>query len=392
MSQSLFAAPDGYVVDFENPQRTGQAANFYAGCIGMVLATSFLGIRIYSKVFLAKQLCTDDVQLSRGTLGVHIWEIPSYKINSTFNLLKICAILYCPFLAAAKFSLLFLYLRLSRLRWFRMSVFASMFLVVGSNIALTIPLIFTCTPISQIDGSCLDPAPIHIASSALDVATNTILLTLPIPIMVKWKASGLERAGLAFIFSAGTATCTISIIRLALTPAMVKSTDLPWAIATPTLWTLIETTLILTTSTLPTLRVLLLHHMATALIPSPRLAPPSGPGPRIHAPGPSHQPAMELTPTHSTFKDRKRYSRMTADSDGASISSAELASWGSDAGGRKSGVAVPSPVLDRSPSKKSVGTIVKTRTTTVTSELVPGFGLGLGEEKRASWASWTPPY
>jgi hypothetical protein len=60
MNQPLFPAPDGYIVDLVNPQRTGEIANFYVGLIGMILAALFLGIRIYTKVVLAKNFSADD--------------------------------------------------------------------------------------------------------------------------------------------------------------------------------------------------------------------------------------------------------------------------------------------------------------------------------------------
>ena len=60
MNLPLFPAPNGYVVDLANPQRVGQAANFYVGAIGMILAILFLGIRIYTKVVLARNFSADD--------------------------------------------------------------------------------------------------------------------------------------------------------------------------------------------------------------------------------------------------------------------------------------------------------------------------------------------
>lgn len=64
LNQPLFPAPDGYVVDLANPQRMGEAANFWVGVVGMILAALFLGIRIYTKVVLARCFAADD-----GTFG-----------------------------------------------------------------------------------------------------------------------------------------------------------------------------------------------------------------------------------------------------------------------------------------------------------------------------------
>ncbi|KAF1362387.1 hypothetical protein EJ07DRAFT_12641, partial [Lizonia empirigonia] len=271
MNLPLFPAPDGYVVDLANPQRMGQATNFYVALIGMILAALFLGIRIYTKVVLAKNFSADDDQYGRGTLGIHVWEIPAYKINSTFNLISICSILYCPFLAAAKFSLLFFYLRLSLLRWFRIAVYANMFLVVGYNIALIFPLIFTCNPvIKNFDvfvqgGSCLHRTPLYMATAVLNMITDIILLVLPIPMIIKLQMPKVQKAGLICIFGVGSATCITSAVRLVLLFPMLKTIDQTWAIVTPGIWILIEANMVIITGALPTMR-LFFRHVAPRLI------------------------------------------------------------------------------------------------------------------------------
>ncbi|KAI4665159.1 uncharacterized protein J4E88_010607 [Alternaria novae-zelandiae] len=146
MNKPIFPAPPGYIVDVDNPQRTGEAANFWIGTLGMIIAAIFMAIRVYTKARLAKNFTSDDIQYGRGTLGVHIWELTGHRVNSTMNLISVASIIYCPFLASAKLSLLLFYLRLSHLRWFKSCVYASIFLVVGYNIALVFPLIFACTP------------------------------------------------------------------------------------------------------------------------------------------------------------------------------------------------------------------------------------------------------
>lgn len=60
MNQPLFPAPEGYIVDLANPQRQGQVANYWVAGVGMVLATIFLGIRVYTKTVLSRSFSTDD--------------------------------------------------------------------------------------------------------------------------------------------------------------------------------------------------------------------------------------------------------------------------------------------------------------------------------------------
>lgn len=60
MEQTIFPAPPGYVVNLSSPQRKGEAANLWVGCIGMIIATIFMTIRIYTKSKLAKRFTPDD--------------------------------------------------------------------------------------------------------------------------------------------------------------------------------------------------------------------------------------------------------------------------------------------------------------------------------------------
>ncbi|KAL1797158.1 hypothetical protein ACET3X_003764 [Alternaria dauci] len=271
MNQPIFPAPPGYVVDVDNPQRTGEAANFWVGTLGMIVAAIFVVIRIFTKTRLAKSLTPDDVQYGRGTLGVHIWELTGHRVNSTMNLISVASILYCPFLASAKLSLLFFYLRLSHINWFRICVYASMFLVVGYNIALVFPLIFACTPfrrnwdVTITEGSCIDRTPLYMATAVLNMATDILLLVLPIPMVVKLQMPRAQKAGLICIFGVGSLTCITSAVRLALLFPMLQTMDQTWAIVMPGIWILIEANLVIVTGCLPTMR-LFFRHVAPRLI------------------------------------------------------------------------------------------------------------------------------
>jgi hypothetical protein len=66
MNQPIFPAPPGYVVDLENPQRKGEAANFWIGTVGMIVSAIFMVIRVYTKTLLAKSFTADDGKLTQA--------------------------------------------------------------------------------------------------------------------------------------------------------------------------------------------------------------------------------------------------------------------------------------------------------------------------------------
>lgn len=57
---TVLPAPEGYVVDFENPQRNGVQAIYVTSGVGMVLALLFLGQRLYVSLMVRRKLGLDD--------------------------------------------------------------------------------------------------------------------------------------------------------------------------------------------------------------------------------------------------------------------------------------------------------------------------------------------
>lgn len=125
-------------------------------------------------------------------------------------MITVASTLYCPLLACAKFSLLFFYLKLSPMKWFRMCVYASMFIVVGYNIGIVFPLIFACRPLKRnfdvtiTEGYCINRTPLYIATAVLNIVTDIMLLILPIPMIVRLQMPRVQKIGLILIFGVGS--------------------------------------------------------------------------------------------------------------------------------------------------------------------------------------------
>ena len=66
MNKPIFPAPPGYIVDVDNPQRAGEAANFWISTLGMIVAAIFMAIRVYTKTRLAKNFTPDDSEFCRS--------------------------------------------------------------------------------------------------------------------------------------------------------------------------------------------------------------------------------------------------------------------------------------------------------------------------------------
>lgn len=57
---ALLPAPPGYVVDFDHPQRRGLPAGYWICGVGLLLSSSFLAMRVYTKLRLSKDFKLED--------------------------------------------------------------------------------------------------------------------------------------------------------------------------------------------------------------------------------------------------------------------------------------------------------------------------------------------
>lgn len=62
-STALYPAPEGYVVDFDNPQRRADVATYWCFGIGVALSIVFTAQRVYVKLGLGTGWTLDDCEL-----------------------------------------------------------------------------------------------------------------------------------------------------------------------------------------------------------------------------------------------------------------------------------------------------------------------------------------
>ncbi|KAF1362648.1 hypothetical protein EJ07DRAFT_105666, partial [Lizonia empirigonia] len=278
--------PPGCVVDLDNPQRRGQDLITWIGIVGLFIATVLLIVRMYTKAVLAKKINSDDWCLlfawKSSSLSSNLTDYLYLKFVQIFSVPVQCLIickrslihsllLYSPALAFAKISFLCSYLNLNPAQGFHTSVYLTMFVVIGSCVGIVISLLAACTPFARntdvtvTEGQCLDKAALYIATGVLNIITDIMVLVLPIPIILQLQMVRSRKIMLILLFSVGSITCITSAVRVALLPPMLTSKDSSWYTVYPSLWILIEASLIIITGTLPTMR-LFLRHVAPTLI------------------------------------------------------------------------------------------------------------------------------
>ncbi|KAF6806675.1 integral membrane protein [Colletotrichum sojae] len=292
---TVLPAPEGYVVNFDNPQRRAVPEAFYVSGFGTFLSLLLMGQRLYTKAFLIGRLQLDDVAIGAGgqltasidanllvvatnsVLGIHGWELPLERFNKFMLVaIYIASPIYTAGASFAKVSLLIFYRRLSPQRWFKWAVRVTIAIITLYSTGIFFALIFACDPMAMswdvrvTKGTCINRPALYIATAIANIISDLILFCLPIPIVVRLQVPRRQKIGLFFIFAVGSLTVITSLVRVALLPALLTTRDPSWVISYASLWIIVEANLLVICAALPTLRRFLLHVAPRLIGATPR--------------------------------------------------------------------------------------------------------------------------
>ncbi|TID16877.1 integral membrane protein [Venturia nashicola] len=228
---TMIPPPDGYEVDFANPQRRLVIETYILFALENVLALIFLVQRLYTKVRLMKKFQIDDVfiivawALSVGTqaclvagfvtgsIGVHAWEI-SLEQYGFYS------------------------------RW---AVWITIFVCTGVYTGIFFSVLFACKPFAASwdptllpTAICVNRGAIYIATAVMGVVTDVVLFAIPIPTIWGLQMPTKQKIGLTAMFAVGSITMITSIVRLIVLIPSLTETDQTWVIAEGSLWIIVE--------------------------------------------------------------------------------------------------------------------------------------------------------
>ncbi|KAK2611986.1 hypothetical protein QQS21_001951 [Conoideocrella luteorostrata] len=280
--QVLVSPPEGYVVDFNKPQRQSVEASYVVIGVGIVISTFFMLQRLYVKRVLRNKLGVDDLLLvfawigsvaiqglivytfHEVIMGVHVWEIPLGKFEKFAMEIGgyVTSIVYTVPTTLAKIVILLFYREIDNpVAWYMWSVNSMMFIVAGSGIAILLSSIFPCQPFAKSYditlaniGSCINRPAMYQATAGLGVATDVLIFIIPIPMVIGLRMSASKKIGLIAMFGIGSATVITSMVRLALLISSLDDIDQTWGGGPVTLWICVEANLLTICASLPTIR------------------------------------------------------------------------------------------------------------------------------------------
>jgi len=200
----------------------------------------------------------------RSGLGRHLWDIPLSMFNPSFLQSVIAyAILYQTSICFIKLSILLFYLRLSPYRIFQVVVYILIILTISYTIVLIFQIIFRCHPIAKgwditiTYGSCLSIRFVSNLNGIVNVTTDCIMLSLPIPLIWTLRVPKRQKCLIALILMTSSFVCIISILRLVETFTGFGLQDTSRTFVRPAIYGLLEANVGTVCACLPHLKPLL---------------------------------------------------------------------------------------------------------------------------------------
>ncbi|KAI9848471.1 MAG: hypothetical protein M1838_000515 [Thelocarpon superellum] len=255
--------PPGVTSNLEDPEFCGMRLFVICGVFtGLILICTVL--RLYTRLRITNAFGIDDCALILATLssialvivtiimtyhglGYHMWDVSLLTFSPGWLAWDfVASIVYTISIWLAKLAVLLLYLRLFPKKETRIAIFFMLFVITGQVVSVTIALFLGCTPFAKVYdvtityGSCLDKNQISIVTSGLNVATDIILLVLPLPTVYKLNLPKKQKMALIGVFMLGALVCAISIIRLAELRGLLANPDFSWTILDASIWGIVE--------------------------------------------------------------------------------------------------------------------------------------------------------
>ncbi|KAH7068960.1 hypothetical protein BKA63DRAFT_397026, partial [Paraphoma chrysanthemicola] len=181
--------------------------------------------------------------------GQHKLDLSTKELRTCLKYFWIAQTPYKIVVCLNKTSVVLLYMRIFISKNFRWVCYVALAIIIGSGVATVFATIFQCVPLQRswnktVDGTCIDSSMFWIANAVLNIATDVIVLALPVREVWKLQLRLQEKIMLYAVFLLGGFVTITSILRVTAVANSVRNQqDQTWNFITRGVWTLIEANL-----------------------------------------------------------------------------------------------------------------------------------------------------
>ncbi|PKX99843.1 hypothetical protein P168DRAFT_261112 [Aspergillus campestris IBT 28561] len=191
-------------------------------------------------------------------MGLHADTVDPENIVLIAKFLVVAEILYVFNLVWTKISILFMYYRIFHFPYFKRWAYGIGTFIICWVITITFLFVFICVPVEklwypQLPGHCINQVATWIANATSTIATDLVILFLPMPQIWKLQLRTSEKVGLTIAFGLGFFVVFASAYRLTVLFSYTPL-DSSYTLAPTVAWTAIEMSAGIVSACLPTMR------------------------------------------------------------------------------------------------------------------------------------------
>ncbi|GKZ30436.1 hypothetical protein AbraIFM66950_009144 [Aspergillus brasiliensis] len=218
----------------------------YMILISLVLACTYLGL-VAAEVHFG--------------LGIHDADLSDIVVKEQLKRLWAAIPFYNASLIFTKFSILFQYLRIFPDRRFRLACWIVFGIVATYGTWAVVSGFLNCIPVAKfwnrdISGYCLSFEAVWFFNASMNIATDTTLLILPMPLLSQLQLPRMQKFALMGVFAVGGLVVITSILRLSSLRNVAQSSDTSYSNVGAAYWTAAECNVAIICACLPFLRPL----------------------------------------------------------------------------------------------------------------------------------------
>ncbi|KAL8952791.1 MAG: hypothetical protein Q9222_001295 [Ikaeria aurantiellina] len=243
--------PPGVTPNLIDPPNL-EAVTIGIGVLMIVLTAIVVSARLYTTFFLSRSAGWEDYSCICAVVSLytyiglvfylnkfarHIWDVPMTWLDAAFFKQRFARDMFIsPSTFFSKATILLLYLRLFRpTKWFRWTMYGLMTFMValyGSYIIVNAALCAPAPGSSWVQpgvlAKCQKQEIYSVIQGTFNVVIDILILTLPIPIIMRMKMARNKKIGIMAIFGTGGIALICSLLSLAYRAKLYGSADWPY--------------------------------------------------------------------------------------------------------------------------------------------------------------------
>ncbi|KAI9741126.1 MAG: hypothetical protein M1834_002839 [Cirrosporium novae-zelandiae] len=200
--------------------------------------------------------------------GKHVWVVSTPNLVTIVKILFAYTWIYGCSVSFTKLSILFFYRRIfgTQSRPFNICIYVCGFLAGSYPLMIWGTMLGACRPLHYywdqyqdltLEGTCIDVNKFFLIAGIMNMATDVIILIVPIPKIYHLQISKGKRLSISGIMLLGGFVCVASVVRISYLVTLQTAIDVTWIMGPVFIWSSVEPAIGILSACLPLMRPLI---------------------------------------------------------------------------------------------------------------------------------------